>query len=226
MQSTATPGVGASLPAQTHIRNVIRNLAIHASIETTARSAQEVDSYVGQVPAGSDIYIAWLPETKWPHLVDLAAHVRKAGFNPVPHVAAQRLKGADDVENYLCALKAEAGVTRVLLIAGETDHKVPGFKSSLERFATKRAPIAPAGGAPGSEIDIMFIARNFGSGLSTELRRPLPTRTGLNEPRISVLTRFGECPGAISEARSSGKADCAPYPRLVWPIAGFAATSE
>lgn len=68
MQSTATPGVGASLPAQTHIRNVIRNLAIHASIETTARSAQEVDSYVGQVPAGSDIYIAWLPETKWPHL--------------------------------------------------------------------------------------------------------------------------------------------------------------
>ncbi len=132
MQSTLTQGVGASLPAEAHVRNAIRNLAIHASIETSARCAGEVAAYVGQVPQGTDIYIAWLPETRWPHLVELAAHVRNAGFNPVPHVAARRLQGAGDAENYLCALQAEAGVRRVLLIAGETDHKAPGFRSSLE----------------------------------------------------------------------------------------------
>jgi methylenetetrahydrofolate reductase (NADPH) len=132
MQSSMTHSFGASLFAETHVQNAIRNLSAAASIESSAKSTDEIDSYVGQLPLGTDIYIAWLPETKWRHLVDLAIHARKAGFNPVPHVAARRLKGVDDVKDYLSALQSEAGVSRVLLIAGETDHKAPSFKSSLE----------------------------------------------------------------------------------------------
>ena len=52
------------------------------------------------------------------------------------------------------------------------DHPEQDFQFLQTRFITKLAPIAPAGAAYRSEIDIMRIARNSQPGSSTGLRRP------------------------------------------------------
>jgi hypothetical protein len=57
MQSSMTHSFGASLFAETLVQNAIRNLSAAASIESSAKSTDEIDSYVGQLPLGTDIYI-------------------------------------------------------------------------------------------------------------------------------------------------------------------------
>ena len=62
----------------------------------------------------------------------MAVGLRRGGINPVPHVAARRLASRAEAESYLAALRDDAAVTRVLLIAGEAETKEGGFESSID----------------------------------------------------------------------------------------------
>lgn len=122
--------------AGARIQDAIRYLAATATIETSTMNAAEIDMYAKNVAAGSDVFIPWLPRESWKDLVDVAARLRRDGVNPVPHVCARKLASHADAEAFLAALRIHAGVTRVLLIAGETEQKEPAFASSVDLLAT------------------------------------------------------------------------------------------
>ena len=44
--------------------------------------------------------------------------MRRAGYNPVPHVAAREMASHEALDDFLARLRGEADVTRILLISG------------------------------------------------------------------------------------------------------------
>ncbi|VCU71910.1 hypothetical protein PIGHUM_04001 [Pigmentiphaga humi] len=112
--------------------DAIKRLAAVATIETSTREESEIRIQARRVAPGSDVYIPWLPDSSWRDIVAVAAELRACGVNPVPHVAARRLLSREDAQQYLSALRGQAGVTRALLIGGEHSAKRMGFAHSIE----------------------------------------------------------------------------------------------
>ncbi|MET0681108.1 MAG: methylenetetrahydrofolate reductase [Burkholderiales bacterium] len=122
--------------AQAALHAAIVRLARGASIETSTRNLAEIDGYATWLPAGSDVFAAWLPGTPYHHLVSVAKRLRQAGLNPVPHIAARRLANEDAAREFLALLRDEARVTRALLVAGDSRVPVGPFDSSLALLET------------------------------------------------------------------------------------------
>ena len=69
--------------------------------------------------AGTDVTITFLPGDNYRHNVETAAALRRAGFNPVPHIAAREMASREALDDFLARARGEADVTRILLIAGD-----------------------------------------------------------------------------------------------------------
>ena len=82
--------------------------------------------------AGIDVTITFLPGDNYRHNVETAAALRRAGFNPVPHIAAREMASREALDDFLARARGEAGVTRMLLIAGDVALAKGPFKSSLD----------------------------------------------------------------------------------------------
>jgi methylenetetrahydrofolate reductase (NADPH) len=102
-----------------------------ASVEISSRGHQ-VAQLRDHFPAGTDVTITFLPGDNYRHNVDTASALRAAGFNPVPHIAAREIASVEALDDFLTRLRGEAGVTRLLLIAGDVARAKGPFKSSLD----------------------------------------------------------------------------------------------
>ena len=120
----------AAPPVQSESPESVRDLARRASIETSTRNLVEIDAYPSLLPQGTDVYVAWLPGSPYHHIVSVAKRLRRAGMNPVPHIAARQLANRDVAIEYLAGLRGEADVRRALLIAGDSDAPVGAYDSS------------------------------------------------------------------------------------------------
>jgi methylenetetrahydrofolate reductase (NADPH) len=64
--------------------------------------------------------------------VETAGVLRRAGFNPVPHIAAREMPSREALDDFLARIRGEADVTRILLIAGDVAAAKGPFKSSFD----------------------------------------------------------------------------------------------
>ncbi len=65
-------------------------------------------------------------------MVGQAALVRAAGLEPVPHLAVRNFASADALGHFLDRLAGEAGVRRLLVIAGDRAEPAGPFRGALE----------------------------------------------------------------------------------------------
>jgi len=91
------------------------------SLEATRPDAGEVARLAAILPAGTSIYVSAVPTVGPAELVSIAANLRKAGLEPVAHIAARRLPGTDVLRDLLAGLRGEADVRRLLVIGGDVD---------------------------------------------------------------------------------------------------------
>ena len=91
------------------------------SLEATRPSADDVAALAGIVPAGASVYITAVPRRPAREAIETAARLRRAGFEPVPHLAVRGFASARELDDFLDPASGEAGVTRVLVIAGDHD---------------------------------------------------------------------------------------------------------
>src|SRR6185312_11297257 len=110
----------------------VRSLAAGYSIETTVREAARIEKYSDLVPAGTSLYIPHVPGVAREDTVALAARLKKEGMDPVPHIVARRTESAAVLDDFLNRLVAEAGVTRVLCVAGDISKPEGQFDSALQ----------------------------------------------------------------------------------------------
>jgi methylenetetrahydrofolate reductase (NADPH) len=107
-----------------------------ASLELSSRDPAEIDACVGLLEPGTPVYISFPPGQTYHGTVALAVRLARAGFRPVPHVAARRIAGREALDDYLARAAGEAGVDSALVIAGDSDHPSGAFDSSLALLET------------------------------------------------------------------------------------------
>src|SRR6266481_9757165 len=102
-----------------------------ASVEVSSRGHQLQELRDNFRPR-TDVTITFLPGDNYRHNVETASALRRAGFNPVPHIAAREIASREALDDFLVRLRGEADVRRVLLIAGDVAGARGPFKASRD----------------------------------------------------------------------------------------------
>lgn len=106
-----------------------------ASVEISSRGHQ-LPELRDNFAAGTDVTITFLPGDHYRHNIETAAALRRAGFDPVPHIAAREMPSRDALDDFLARARGDADVTRILLIAGDLAAAKGPFKSTRDVCAS------------------------------------------------------------------------------------------
>lgn len=126
----------AALAVQDDQHQQIRDFMSGFSLETTPGSAAKIRGFREHIRAGDSVYITHLHGADFNDTIDVAARLRREGFDPVPHVAARSIPSRRFLEAGLQRLRDEAGVTQVLLIAGAVDTPLGEFSDTMQVLET------------------------------------------------------------------------------------------
>jgi methylenetetrahydrofolate reductase (NADPH) len=158
------------------------------SLEISPRDELAGDGLRQLLPPGTIIFVNHPASVTHHHIVGACARLKRAGFVPVPHVAARRLASFTQASDFLQRAATEARVDRILLIGGDDPPAGP-FRASLDLLATgvvERAGIREVAfaGYPEGHPAIDSAA------LDTALRAKvaLARQAGL---AVSLVTQFG-----------------------------------
>ena len=113
----------------------LAGLLSSASVEVSSRGHQ-LPELRDRFARGTDVTITFLPGDNYRHNVETASALRRAGYNPVPHIAAREMPSREVLDDFLVRLRVEADVTRVVLIAGDVALAKGPFRSSLDVCAS------------------------------------------------------------------------------------------
>jgi methylenetetrahydrofolate reductase (NADPH) len=113
----------------------LSRLLVSASVEVSSRGHQLPELQDNFRP-GTDVTITFLPGDNYRHNVDTAAALRRAGFNPVPHIAAREMPARQVLADFLARARAEADIKRIVLIAGDVAAAKGPYRSSLDVAAS------------------------------------------------------------------------------------------
>ena len=102
------------------------------SLEATRPSANDVAALADIAAPGTRVYVSAVPARPTQEAVVAAVALRKAGFEPVPHLAVRNFATAHDLADFLARVNGEAGVERALVIAGDRDQPAGDFRSAIE----------------------------------------------------------------------------------------------
>ena len=101
------------------------DFAARFSVEATRPSAAEIETMAGILPSGAEVYITAVPKLTTEELVAAAAHLRRAGLEPVVHIAARMLPSVQSLTDLLSRLHVNAKVRRLLVIGGDAPQAGP-----------------------------------------------------------------------------------------------------
>ena len=102
-----------------------------ASIEVSSRGHEMKDLH-DEFSPGTPVTITFLPGDDYHHNIETATKLRRLGFEPVPHIAARGLGSREALDDFLTRLREQAGVTRIVLIAGDIAVPRGPFASTLD----------------------------------------------------------------------------------------------
>ena len=125
-----TPGTSKAAPES--LREKLARMVRDWSMECTLPKPADFAALREHAPPNSRIYLSALPDVPPAQLVEIARQTKAAGFNPVPHLAVRNFRGGGEVREILHSFREEAGVERVLVIAGDRSKPLGPFASSLQ----------------------------------------------------------------------------------------------
>jgi methylenetetrahydrofolate reductase (NADPH) len=169
-------------------RRNIQALLAGASVELSSRDPAEIDACADLLAPGTDVYISMPPGQTYHGNVTLAARLRRAGLNPVPHFAARRIASREALDEYLERSAGEAAVDSALVIAGDSDRATGPFESSLallESGLFQKHGVVHVGVAGHPEGHPKIALSALESALAA--KKSLARRSGLD---LRVVTQF------------------------------------
>jgi len=109
----------------------ISQFAAGYSLEATLPSAADIDGIVGIAPAGTQVFLSAVPTKPLLSEIEPAGRLRRAGFEPVPHIAARNFPSESALDEFLTRMTGEAAVRKVLVIAGDRDDAAGPYQDAL-----------------------------------------------------------------------------------------------
>src|SRR4029077_19719174 len=107
----------------------------NCSIELSPRDELAGEALRRLLDPGTSVFVNHPPSVTHHDIVAACARLRRAGFVPVPHVAARRLASFTQANDFLRRVAVESEVDRVLIIGGD-DTPVGPFRAGLDLLAT------------------------------------------------------------------------------------------
>ena len=117
-------------------RREIMDFLAGFTVETTPGSAAKTPDFREQLRPGTTVYIAYLPGSDFKDTIKVAYRLRSEGFNPVPHICARSTPSKAVLDESLRRLTQDAGVTRVLAIAGAVPAPLGEFHDTMQMLDT------------------------------------------------------------------------------------------
>ena len=102
-----------------------------ASVEISSHGHQ-LSSLQDNFDRGTHVTITFLPGDDYRRNVETARALRRAGYNPVPHIAAREMPSREVLDDFLTRARGEADVSRILVIAGDVAAAKGPYRSSLD----------------------------------------------------------------------------------------------
>jgi len=94
-------------------------LLASGSLEIGAHRPQDAREIAALLPSGTPVYVNHLPRHRLLDTVSTLVAVRKAGLEPVPHIAARRIQNQAELREYIARATGEAGVQKALILGGD-----------------------------------------------------------------------------------------------------------
>lgn len=102
------------------------------SVETTPIGAEKIGDFRSILRPGTEVFVTFLPGSNHKDSVAAAKRLREQGFEPVPHFAARSISNPEQFRDYLERAVGEAGVERVLTIAGALEKPLGPYSDSMQ----------------------------------------------------------------------------------------------
>ena len=110
---------------------ILRRLAATFSIEVTPRDWARHHQVLRAVPAGTRVYITFLPAASFADTLDVVRAATERGLVPIPHLAARNLVDDAHADRVVGRLAA-AGAREMLVIAGSLSRPAGTISESLQ----------------------------------------------------------------------------------------------
>ena len=106
-------------PPPTGLASALAELIANASIEITPRERADINRVADALPVNTCIYVPAPAKRPLAETLAAVAAIRRAGLDPVPHIAARRFASRAELADFVRAAVQEHGAHRVMLIAGD-----------------------------------------------------------------------------------------------------------
>lgn len=156
------------------------------SIEATRPSEADIAAIARLLPPGTAVYLSAVPRVAPAELVATAARLRRAGLDPVAHIAARRMTSTGHLSDLLKGLRSEADMRQLLLIGGDIETAGP--------FADALAVIQKGG-----LRDIGFEAIGIAAYPEGHARIPPGRLEAALDEKIASATAQGLCVHIVSQ---------------------------
>jgi methylenetetrahydrofolate reductase (NADPH) len=117
-------------------RSDVRSFLSDWSIEIVPTEGLAIDSSLRGARGGTPIYVTAIPGHDTRNVIDASVRLRKANFEPIPHISARGLIDHKQLNDLLVRLRGEADVDSALLLGGDIDDVVGDFASSRAMLET------------------------------------------------------------------------------------------
>jgi methylenetetrahydrofolate reductase (NADPH) len=94
-------------------------LVAGGSMETSVEAIADIPAIAALLPVSTRVYVNHSPRRTLTDSLPVLAALRRAGLEPVPHIAARRVQSRAMVRAFLERASSESGVTKVLLVGGD-----------------------------------------------------------------------------------------------------------
>ena len=113
-QGSASPGA-----APADVARAAAELVACGSLEMGADTPEDARRIARLLPAGTPVYVNHLPKRDVGASLETLVALKRAGLEPVPHLAARRIASRAEAQDFLEKAVRRAGITKALLIAGD-----------------------------------------------------------------------------------------------------------
>jgi methylenetetrahydrofolate reductase (NADPH) len=117
-------------------REAIMSLARTASLEMTVHDVAQLRAASALLGDKRRIYVSHLPGQSWEDSVATCSAVHAIGATPIPHVPVRRIRSREELQRFLDNCVTHAGVSEILLIAGDYPQSVGPYATTIEVLST------------------------------------------------------------------------------------------
>ena len=112
--------------------SILSKMLASCSIEVSSRNPGVATKLPAWFAAETEVFINYVPATDFRNVVETAVALRRANFEPVPHITARGLSTGAELDSLIAALASQAGVTQILAIGGDVSVSRGPYKSTLD----------------------------------------------------------------------------------------------